>query len=180
MPERKPSGPPRDNNEFQWKRGSKTIIIWVIIIMAIILLTSIFPMGKGQVRDIPYSKYLYFLENDLIAVGEVVIKENEFRGELKKSFQDILPNGKTIDYKKFKTILPFVDEKMVQTWQDKGISIEFVQPSSEWLLILGNMLPWILLIGFWIFLARRMQGGGGAGRNIFFFWKKPGQDDDGE
>lgn len=171
MPEKKPLGPNRDNNEFQWKRGSKTIIIWVIIIMAIILLTSIFPMGKGQVRDIPYSKYLYFLENDLIAIGEVVIKENEFRGELKKSFQDILPNGKTIDYKKFKTILPFVDEKMVQTWQDKGISIEFVQPSNEWLLILGNMLPWILLIGFWIFLARRMQGGGGAGRNIFSFGK---------
>jgi cell division protease FtsH len=35
------------------------------------------------------------------------------------------------------------------------------------------MLPWILLIGFWIFLARRMQGagGGGAGRNIFSFGK---------
>jgi len=172
MNERKPTGPNRDNNEFQWKRGSKTIIIWVVIIMAIILLTSIFPMGKGQDRDVPYSKYLYFLENDLIATGEVVIKENEFRGELKKSFQDILPNGKTIDYKKFKTILPFVDENMVNTWQEKAINIEFVQPSNEWLLILGNMLPWILLIGFWIFLARRMQGGGGgAGRNIFSFGK---------
>ena len=172
MNERKPAGPNRDNNEFQWKRGSKTIIIWVIIIMAIILLTSIFPIGKGQDRDVPYSKYIYFLQNDLITAGEVVIKENEFRGELKKSFQDILPNGKTIDYKKFKTVLPFVDENMVKTWQEKEISIEFVQPSSEWLLILGNMLPWILLIGFWIFLARRMQGGGGgAGRNIFSFGK---------
>ena len=172
MNERKPTGPNRDNNEFQWKRGSKTIIIWVVIIMAIILLTSIFPMGKGQDRDVPYSKYMYFLQNDLIASGEVVIKENEFRGELKKSFQDILPNGKTIDYKKFKTVLPFVDENMVKTWQEKAISIEFVQPSNEWLLILGNMLPWILLIGFWIFLARRMQGGGdGAGRNIFSFGK---------
>jgi cell division protease FtsH len=33
------------------------------------------------------------------------------------------------------------------------------------------MLPWILLIGFWVFLARRMQSGGGSGRNIFSFGK---------
>lgn len=169
-PDKKPGGPNRDNNEFQWKKGSKTILIWVIIIMAIILLTSIFPMGRGQERSVPYSKYLYFLNNDLIARGEVVVKENEFRGELKRTFQDVLPNGKTIEYKKFKTVLPFVDEKSVELWQSKEIDIEFVQPSSEWLLILGNMLPWILLIGFWIFLARRMQGGG-SGRNIFSFGK---------
>ena len=168
----KPGGPGRDNNEFQWKKGSKTILIWVIIIMAIILITSIFPLGRSQVRSIPYSKYQYFLQNDLILKGEVVVKENEFRGTLKKTFQDVLPNGKTVEYQKFKTILPFVDEKMVAEWQEKEISIEFVQPSSEWLIFLGNFLPWILLIAFWVFLARRMQGGGGGGgRNIFSFGK---------
>ncbi len=169
--DKRPGGSNRDNNEFQWKKGSKSILIWVIIIMAIILLTSIFPMGRGQERRIPYSKYLYFLNNELIAQGEVVVKENEFHGVLKRIFQDVLPNGKTIEYRKFKTILPFVDEETVKAWQDKAISIEFVQPSSEWLLVLGNMLPWILLIGFWIFLARRMQGGGTGGRNIFSFGK---------
>jgi cell division protease FtsH len=169
----KPGGPNRDNNDFQWKKGSKTILIWVIIIMAIILITSIFPLGRSQERSIAYSKYQYFLQNDLILKGEVVVKENNFRGTLKKSFQDVLPNGKTVEYQKFKTVLPFVDEKMVAEWQEKEISIEFVQPSSEWLIFLGNFLPWILLIAFWIFLARRMQGGGGGGggRNIFSFGK---------
>ncbi len=167
---KRPSGPNRDNNEFQWKKGSKTILIWVIIIMGIILLTSIFPVGRAQERSVPYSKYLYFLENNMIVHGEVVVQENEFRGVLSKPFQDVLPNGKTIEYTKFKTILPFVDEKMVTEWQEKKINIEFVQPSSEWLVFLGNFLPWILLIAFWIFLTRRMQGGG-AGKNIFSFGK---------
>ena len=167
----KPGGPNRDNNDFQWKRGSRTIIIWVVIIMAIILLTSIFPVGRAQERSVPYSKYLYFLENGMINKGEVVVKENEFKGTLTKPFQDMLPNGKTVDYTKFKTVLPFVDENMVKVWEEKEINIEFVQPSSEWLLVLGNMLPWLLLIGFWIFIARRMQGGGGGGRNIFSFGK---------
>jgi cell division protease FtsH len=169
--ENKPGGPNRDNNDFQWKKGSRTIIIWVVIIMSIILLTSIFPVGRAQERSIPYSKYLYFLNNAMITSGEVVVKENVFKGTLNKPFQDILPNGKTVDYAKFKTILPFVDENMVQDWQEKGINIEFVQPSSEWLLVIGNMLPWLLLIGFWIFIARRMQGGGGGGKNIFSFGK---------
>jgi cell division protease FtsH len=167
----RPGGPQKDNNDFQWKRGSKTIIIWVIIIMAIILLTQVFQSNRGQERSVPYSKYLYFLENNMISQGEVIVQENEFRGLLNKSFQDLLPNGKTIEYKKFKTVLPFLDEKMVEAWQEKGLNIEFVQPSNQWLLILGNMLPWILLIGFWIFLMRRMQGGGTGGRNIFSFGK---------
>ena len=170
--QKRPGGPNRDNNEFQWKRGSKTILIWVIIIMAIILLTQIFPVGRGQERSVPYSKYIYFLEKDMIASGEVVVKEDEFRGKLKRPFQDILPNGKTVEYEKFKTVLPFIDDNMVKKWEEKNISIEFVQPSSEWLLFLGNFLPWILLIAFWVFLARRMQGGGGGGgRNIFSFGK---------
>ncbi|MEJ2636143.1 MAG: ATP-dependent zinc metalloprotease FtsH [Calditrichia bacterium] len=162
----------QDNNDFQWKKGSKTILIWIVIIMAIILLTSIFPMGKTQERSVPYSKYQYFLDNDMILKGEVVTSENEFRGTLKKPFQDVLPNGKTIEYTKFKTILPFVDKEMVKQWEAKNIAIEFVKPSSEWLVFLGNFLPWILLIAFWVFLARRMQGGGGGGgRNIFSFGK---------
>ena len=110
----RPGGPQRDNNDFQWKRGSKTIIIWVIIIMAIILLTQVFQTNRGQEKSVPYSQYLNFLENNMILEGEVVIQENEFRGVLKEVNQELLPNGKTIEYKKFKTILPFVDEKMVE------------------------------------------------------------------
>jgi len=34
-----------------------------------------------------------------------------------------------------------------------------------------NMLPWILLIGFWFFMLRRMQGGAGGMGGIFKFGK---------
>jgi cell division protease FtsH len=173
VPGKKPPTPGRDDNQFQWKRGSKTILIWVIIILAVILFTSIFPVGRGQERSIPYSKYLYFLENSMIASAEVVLtKDNaEFHGVLNREFRDELPNGKSVSYTHFKTILPPVNETMEANWQDKKIDIEFVQPSSEWLIFVGNFLPWILLIGFWIFLARRMQSGGGGPRNIFSFGK---------
>jgi len=106
----------------------------------------------------------------MILRGKVIIKKNEFIGLLKEPFTDQLPSGKRIEYQRFKTILPFIDDNMVKTWQEKKIDIEFSQPSSDWLIVLGQFLPWALLIGFWIFLARRMQGGGG-GKNIFSFGK---------
>ena len=33
------------------------------------------------------------------------------------------------------------------------------------------MLPWVLLIGFWFFMIRRMQGGSGGVGGIFKFGK---------
>ena len=165
----RPEGLP-DNDEFQWKKGSRSILFWIILLLGLIFISTILPLGREAEREVPYSQYLYFLNNELILRGKVIIKENEFIGWLKEPFTDVLPNGKKVTYQKFKTILPFVDENAVKLWQQKNIDIEFAQPSSQWLLILGNFLPWVLLIGFWIFLARRMQGGG-AGRNIFSFGK---------
>lgn len=162
--------PKKGNDDFQWKKGSRSIIFWVIIILGIIFFSTIFPVGKSKETSIPYSEYLQYLEKDMIAKGQVVVKENEFIGKLRNKIHLKTSDGKDVTIDKFKTVLPFVNEEMVKKWQEKNIDIEFVQVSSDWLLLLGNFLPWLLLIGFWIFLARRMQGGGG-GRNIFSFGK---------
>lgn len=162
--------PKKGNDDFQWKRGSRSIIFWVIIILGIIFFSTIFPVGKTEETQIPFSEYQQYLEKNLIAKGQVVVDENEFIGTLKNKITFTTSEGKVITFQEFKTILPFINEEMVNLWREKDIDIEFVQVSSDWLLILGNFLPWLLLIGFWIFLARRMQGGG-AGRNIFSFGK---------
>ena len=72
----------------------------------------------------------------------------------------------------YKRQLPYLDNTVVDEWEKQNIPIRFVEPSSEWTLILVNMLPWILILAAWIFIARRMQGGGGGGpRGIFSFGK---------
>lgn len=162
--------PNKGNDEFQWKKGSRSIIFWVIIILGIIFFSTIFPVGKSKETKIPYSEYLQYLDKDMIAKGQVVVDGNEFIGKLKNKVTFRTSDNKVISFDKFRTVLPFLNEDMVKQWREKDINIEFVKVSSDWLLILGNFLPWLLLIGFWIFLARRMQGGG-AGRNIFSFGK---------
>lgn len=45
-----------------------------------------------------------------------------------------------------------------------------LEASSDWVMILSNVLPFVLFIGIWIFIMRRMSGesgGGGMGGQIF-------------
>lgn len=167
--------PPQGQNnrdDFQWKRGSRSVLFWVILFSGILLFAMIFQNSGKNPVEIDYSEYLQFLEQNRIKKAEVVVKEGayDFVGYLDEPEEERLPNGKVRSYDQFKTTLPYMDKEMVQAWQDKGIDVKFMQLSTEWLDVLGNFLPWVLLLGFWIFLFRRMQGGG-AGKNIFSFGK---------
>ena len=49
-------------------------------------------------------------------------------------------------------------------WQvEYGIEYDFVKQENWMTDILGYLLPFALLIGFWILIMRRMGAGGGAG-----------------
>src|SRR5690606_7136542 len=63
------------------------------------------------------------------------------------------------------------DEK--QSWTAAGIEITIEEKDSVWSQMLISLLPWVLLIGVWLFIMRRMQGGGGVGgqKGIFSFGK---------
>ena len=56
-------------------------------------------------------------------------------------------------------------------WDKNGVDYSFKQQTVDWTGYFLNLLPWILILGFWIFLMRRMQGGGGGMNSIFNFGK---------
>ena len=56
-------------------------------------------------------------------------------------------------------------------WDQSGVDYSFRQKSIDWTGYMLNMLPWIAILVFWIFLMRRMQGGGGGMNSIFNFGK---------
>ena len=174
---RPPEGPNRNNNkknnndDFQWKKGSKSLLFWVVLFLGIALFATLYPVGGKNPDEVDYSTYQKLLEENKIAKGEVIVKDgaNEFTGFLTESVYLPTEDGKGRPATKFKTTLPYVNEDMVADWQNRGIKIEFKQLSTGWMDVL-NFLPWILLLGIWIFIFRRMQGGG-AGKNIFSFGK---------
>ena len=56
-------------------------------------------------------------------------------------------------------------------WDQYNVDYTFKQKSIDWTGYFLNILPWIAILAFWIFLMRRMQGGGGGMKSIFNFGK---------
>jgi cell division protease FtsH len=107
--------------------------------------------------EIKYSEFTEQLDAENLA--SVTIVEKEIQGTLKERSRAMTPSGPR-DFTEFRTVIPFEDPALVQRLEEKGVAVEAQEPSTNWILQLVGILPWILIIALWIFLIRQMQGGG--------------------
>ena len=157
------------DEQFHWKKAGKTSLVWVLIIISAIFMSNLF---TGQGRDeveIQFSEYRTFLNNGLIAKARIV--DEVFHGELTEPQTIINARGIGKSVKRFRLKLPFIDREVMTEWDQSGVDYSFKQKSIDWTGYMLNMLPWIAILAFWIFLMRRMQGGGGGMKSIFNFGK---------
>tara|TARA_Y100000588_G_C14281554_1_gene937810 strand:- start:48685 stop:50748 length:2064 start_codon:yes stop_codon:yes gene_type:complete len=157
------------NQQFQWKRAGKTSLIWVMIITAALYLSGMFRDNAKKEPILQFSQYIEFLENKQIAEGTFV--DNIFHGTLKTPQSIITDFGIQENIIHFQVVLPFIDQSVMDEWNKYGVDYSFKKESIDWTGYLLNMLPWLLLIAFWIFIMKRMQGGAGGMNNVFNFGK---------
>ena len=156
------------SDQFQWRRAGKTSFVWVLIIISAVFLSNLFT-GKGVDEvEIQYSEYRRFLTDRLIVKAKIV--DEEFYGELSETQTVLNAGGISQDVLKFRLKLPFVDREVMNEWDQYKVDYTFKQKSIDWTGYFLNILPWIAILAFWIFLMRRMQGGGGM-KSIFNFGK---------
>src|SRR5476649_526723 len=128
----------------------RNFALWVIIVLLLLALFTLFqnPGQRTTAQDISFSQLLS--EVDQGRVRDVVIQGPEIRGTFANgtSFQTYAPN----------------DPGLIQKLYAKGVSITArpQQDNVPWFVsLLVSWLPFIALIGVWIFLSRQMQGAGG-------------------
>ena len=161
-------GNQQDN--FDWKRAMKTSFIWLIIVFGAVYISNLLTQAGKKEIEIEYTEYRKYLENGDIQKG--VIMGDVFHGEFKLPQSLDTPVGTTLnDITHFKLTLPFIDRENTQEWDAAGLEYTFKEKTIDWTGYLLNMLPWILLLGFWFFMIRRMQGGAGGVGGIFKFGK---------
>ncbi len=155
-----------NQNSFQWKQAGKTSLIWVVILISAIFLSNLFTSKNRNEVEIQYFEYQKFLNAGAILDAEII--ENEFHGKLKEP-QDLIREGQKVgEYTNFLVTLPFVNESVLAEWDKFSVLYSFKERKVDWLSYLLSMAPWLLLIIFWIFIMRRMQGGVG-GNSLFNF-----------
>ncbi len=155
------------DNEFKWKKASKTSLMWIIIIISSIFLIQILGTGTKEEITIEFQQYKDLLISGQIA--EATIIERQFHGTLKEQ-TTLIVQGRPTDVKKFNFILPpNYDQYMLADWEQYNLQYNFQEQTIEWTAYLFQILPWFLFIGIWIFFMRRMQGQNNKG--IFGFGK---------
>ena len=163
----------KQNNQhdnFDWRRASKTSFIWLIIIFSAVYISGLLTDAGKKEIEIEYTEYRKYLENG--DIHKAVIMGDVFHGEFKTPQSISSPLGTQLnDITHFKLTLPFLDRENTNEWDTAGLEYTFKEKTIDLTGYLLNMLPWILLLGFWFFMIRRMQGGAGGVGGIFKFGK---------
>jgi cell division protease FtsH len=126
----------------------KTAIFWVILICVIVIVVVAVQTNKtSQVQQLTFTAFMDQVEAG--KVKNVTITGTEVRGDFKET-QDGL-----------RTLIPANYPDIYKALREKGVIIDFKDASSgNWVSILANVVPFILMIGIWVFLMRQMQSGG--------------------
>ena len=146
-------------------------LIWMAILFFVILALSILPNDMDNEVEISYNSYQELLSSEKIEKATIE-QDNSFHGTLKESVTLTNKNGAIFEERtKFVVYLPSDYSEQIELWDGVGIEYNFEGETINWTSWLLGFAPWLLLIGFWIFMIRRMQNTNSGMNNVFSFGK---------
>ena len=152
MPEREGN---RGSRGFQWGRLSRTASFWILIFLIPVLILQLAGPRREPAAEFTYSQFTEQLRGDNL-LEVTIIEGKQVEGTLKSP---VTVEGRSV--RRFHTLLPVKDsERLVDELQQRDVVIRAAEPRQNWWGLLVNLLPWVLIIGFWFFLFRQMQVGG--------------------
>jgi cell division protease FtsH len=133
----------------------KTILFWLSIVLLGVMLWKLVSANGAQPHDDEPSYSMFMQKVDAGEINEVTMylspNSYELQGEYAKPA-----------HQKFRLIIAKENApEVTKVLRDKAVQIKVKEVrSGDWVLILLNAAPLILLVGFCLFLMRQMQAGG--------------------
>jgi cell division protease FtsH len=130
--------------------NARNIAFWLVLFLLILALFNLFS-GTGntlQSQQIRYSEFVEAVDEDTVAQVTIDGENVRFRGSDGQDYVTIKPE----------------DAQLTDLLLEKGIPFTAEpQEQSTFSTFLLSLLPFLLLIGVWIYFMNRMQGGGKGG-----------------
>ena len=129
----------------------RNIALWVIIALLVVALFNLFQSSGRQdtEQQLAFSDFIGQVETNQVL--DVTIQGNDIKGTLRNgtAFKSYAPN----------------DPNLVSTLTEYGVRITAAPQEEANFLVrtLLSWLPFIVIVGIWVFFMRQMQGGGGRG-----------------
>ncbi len=134
---------------------AKTILFWIsIVFLGVMLWRLVSTQGQSAREDTPsYSEFAANVEAGHVKEVTLYLSQNSY--ELQGEYSQPANH-------KFRVLLPKEEApQIIDTLHAKAVQLNVKEVhSSDWVLILLNALPLLLLAGFVFFLMRQMQAGG--------------------
>ena len=153
----------KSNGNSNGKQSPFGPLIWIVI--ALVMALSLLFMREGEPgarsMELSYSRFMTMVDEGKVATVT-------FRGDaVTGTFHNPVDTPAGTSTTRFSTRLPPTgDDNLIDTLRARSIEVEAKEAVHGWAPSLLSLLPWILIIGFWFFLWRRMAGNlpGGLGR----------------
>jgi len=160
-PESSPRKRDRDNEKKRQEQSRRQLhfgISYLITSLIALWLFQVFVLTPLTRRtEIPYSEFKKKLAGAQIV--QVTIGERGIVGEMKNPKPNVAPPGVP-----FNTVpAPTGDPKLIEELQNANVTYHFEHPPSPLGGILLNLLPLVLLAGFWYMAYQRAGGAAGGG-----------------
>ena len=178
MAEQKPKQTKQPNN--QDKKPKRSPLTWLYYaVMVGLVIFFFFPTGgkKGADKDLSYTKFTAYINNDAIA-SVIVYDDNTAKAKIRpESYALVFGNQEAGENVKgeLNAVIPTVEEfaKYIDSVNVKrkeqgkaAIDVSYAKSKDHWYLILVNILPFLLIVLFFVWMSRGMAnaaGGGGPG-----------------
>ena len=149
MPDRLP--PPR----FSWGRLSKTAAFWMIVILIPVVLVELTSNRTPDSPEIVYNDFMRELQRGNVNQVEI-LDGQEVHGDFKTPVRF---SGH--EAMKFTMLLPFPSsESFVKSLDSANVPVRARRARQGLVGMFLQLLPWLILIAFWLFMFRQMQAGG--------------------
>lgn len=130
--------------------NARNLVFWVVLFLLVMALFSLFSGGQGTglSNEKSYSEFVTSVEGGAVAQVTLDGEQIRYRGTNGQNYIAIMPRDAEV------TELLISNDVPVRADQ---------QEQSTFTSFLVGLLPFVLLIGVWIYFMNRMQGGGKGG-----------------
>ena len=175
MAEQKPKQPNKQN-----KKPKRSPLTWLYYAVMIgLLIFFFFPVGneKGANKDLSYTKFTAYIDNDAVA-SVVVYDDNSAKAKIRPEKYALVFNSQekgedtkgelNVQIPSVEEFAKYIDQVNINRKENgkAAIDISYAKSKDHWYLILVNILPFVLIVLFFVWMSRGMAnaaGGGGPG-----------------
>jgi cell division protease FtsH len=144
---------------------------WLWILLLWVLLFYFFTYSRpSDTMSLKYTDFINYVSGGKVAA--TTIRGDQIIGSFKEPIT-IGSKDKSRVYRRFEAIMPASAGTQVLSLLEKNnVSIEAQTSQSSWIttMVVG-LLPWVLIIGFFVYSSRKLSGMSGIGSSPFQFGK---------